>query len=164
MGAVSSPTDLGALELRSPMRRSTTWADPAAPRADPAALRSISSTTLRVDGESDREGAGGEAEEVDEAEEAEGGEVVEGESILPTSAHDGEVVEVAPTPELSKAPPRPSYLSEAEASLEGESFSSPKLSPKGSPSPSQGRVLPHVLSIPHEGIRERAVDELRGGA
>ena len=153
MDAVSSSMNLGALELRSPMRRSTTWADPAAPRADPAALRSISSTTLRADGESDREGAGGEAEEVDEAEEAEEAEVVEGESILPTSAHDGEVVEVAPTPELSKAPPRPSLnLSEAEAAL-GESFSSPKLSPKGSPSPSQRRVLPHVLSIPHEGIR-----------
>ena len=155
-------TNLGALELRSPMRRSTTWADPAAPRADPAALHSISSTSprgrstdhrLSVGCESDREGAGGE-----EAEEA-GGESLDmhlngkaardgggggADSALPPSAHDleaGEVVEVRPTPKLS--------------------FSSPKDSPKGSPS--QGRALPHVSRVSHEGVRERADDELRGG-
>ena len=103
--------------------------------------------------ESDREGAGGE-----EAEEA-GGESLDmhlngkaardgggggADSALPPSAHDleaGEVVEVRPTPKLS--------------------FSSPKDSPKGSPS--QGRALPHVSRVSHEGVRERADDELRGG-
>ena len=157
-------TNLGALELRSPMRRSTTWADPAAPRADPAALHSISSTSprgrstdhrLSVGSGSDRDAAGEEAEEAEEAE----GESLDmhlngkaardgggggADSALPPSAHDleaGEVVEVTPTPKLS--------------------FSSPKASPKGSPS--QESVLPHVSRISHEGIRERAVDELRGG-
>jgi len=155
---VSSSTNLGALELRSPMRRSTTWADPAAPRADPAALHSISSTTLSVGGESDREGAGGgEAEEAEEAEEAvEAEEVVEAEgestradsALPPPSAHDGKV---AATTELTFSSPK----------------ASPRASPKGSPSPSRERVLPDVLRISREDIRERAeaVDELmRGGA
>ena len=143
LGALSSSTNLGALELRSPMRRSTPCdADPAAPSADPSGARH---SRISVGGESDNEqGAGGETEEAP-AESAVGEVESTRADSVSTFGHDGEVAEVAPTPESS--------------------FSSPKPSPKGSSSHGQGRVLPHVLvPNPHEVTRERAVDELRGGA
>ena len=141
LGAIPSSTNLGALELRPPMRRSAPCdADPAAPSADPSGARH---SRISVGGESDIEqGAAGETEAA--AESAVGEVEATRADMVSTLARDGEVAEVVPTPESS--------------------FSSPKPSPKGSSSHGQGRVLPHVLPNPHEATRERAVDELRGGA
>jgi len=141
LGAVSSSTTLGALELRSPMRRSTPGdADPSAPSADASGARH---SRISAGGESDN--AQGEGGETEEAAESAVGEVESTRAdLVSTLANDGEVAEVAPTPESS--------------------FSSPKPSPKGSSSHAQGRVLPHALPNPHKVTRERAVDELRGGA
>ena len=77
--------------------------------------------------------AGGETEEA--AESAVGEVESTRADLVSTLANDGEVAEVAPTPESS--------------------FSSPKPSPKGSSSHGQGPVLPHVLvTNPHEVTRE----------